>query len=66
MADTLAETRPLENGVVDAQGLRFTVNWAHYNFTCEHNFTVVGPTFLSGLSHCAGNEQMITADRTCP
>ncbi|MDI3291696.1 hypothetical protein [Polyangium sp. 15x6] len=57
---------PVENGVVDAQGLRFTVNWSNYNFTCEYNFTVVGPAFLSGVSNCAGNEQMMTADRTCP
>ncbi|MDC0748384.1 RNA polymerase sigma factor [Polyangium mundeleinium] len=40
--------------------------WPTYNFTCEYNFTVVGPAFLSGVSNCAGNKQMMTADRTCP
>jgi hypothetical protein len=57
---------PIENGILDAQGLRFTVTWTDFGFACDFNFTTASLDFLSGVGICAGLSQDITADRTCP
>lgn len=58
-------TYTVENGVVDENGLVFTVNWSDFSFTCDYTFTEVSADALSGTADCGDVTQDITADRTC-